>query len=309
MPLPASADRTPHPLDWAKLEAGEAGVPDAVRTGLLDFVAGRMSRRGDRWVKRIERRRTAMLQSDRMVRALVTVGGYDKSEPVTYRHGEIRLGAVVARATKRPIWCRMLFTLADALKPRAALELGTCVGVSSAYIAAGIKPYGGRLVTLEGSHDFSAVAAESMAEIKLAEITTYVPGLFQDTLAGVLTQAGAWDFVFIDGHHDGEATLRYLDQIFPRLAETALVIFDDIRWSPGMERAWDTIVASGRFPLNIDMRELGVCALYPSDRVWRVDLTVDAIRDARAAEAVAQSEVKRAQGAAAETGSASDDGR
>ena len=80
-----------------------------------------------------------------------------------------------------------------------------------------------------------------------------VTGRFQDTLQGVLQERAPVDYAFIDGHHDEHATLRYFDQIHPHLAETALVIFDDVAWSAGMRRAWDALQADERIRTVLDL--------------------------------------------------------
>ena len=185
------------------------------------------------------------------------------------------LGDVVKRASKRPIWCRMLYTLNDKFKPKSVLELGTCVGISTAYLAAALeKNEMGELYTLEGSYDFSETAEANLLGLGLRDRVKFVRGLFDDTLDDVLKKTDSWDYVFIDGHHDGDATWRYLQKIYPNLAEIALVILDDIRWSDDMLRVWEEITASGLFQLYVDFSEVGICIKYPSQEDFRVNITV-----------------------------------
>jgi predicted O-methyltransferase YrrM len=66
--------------------------------------------------------------------------------------------------------------------------------------------------------------------------------------------------VFIDGHHEEHATLAYLERIVPFLSRRGVVILDDIRWSPGMRRAWTAIQNDPRFGLVIDLFQAGLCA-------------------------------------------------
>jgi predicted O-methyltransferase YrrM len=65
--------------------------------------------------------------------------------------------------------------------------------------------------------------------------------------------------VFIDGHHDEQATWDYFNQIEPALADGAVVVFDDIAWSQGMRRVWRRVAADPRMAHACDLRHLGVC--------------------------------------------------
>ncbi|MDV7402650.1 class I SAM-dependent methyltransferase, partial [Arthrospira platensis SPKY1] len=83
---------------------------------------------------------------------------------------------------------------------------------------------------------------------------------FQNTLEGVLKLAQPIDFLFNDGHHDRQAVLNYLEQSLPYLASPAVVVFDDISWSPGMRQAWEQIEQhpNALFTLDLDMIGLAV---------------------------------------------------
>ena len=45
----------------------------------------------------------------------------------------------------------------------------------------------------------------------------------------------------IDGHHDEQATIAYFEKFIPYLSKNSIIVFDDISWSDGMRRAWNTI--------------------------------------------------------------------
>jgi predicted O-methyltransferase YrrM len=62
----------------------------------------------------------------------------------------------------------------------------------------------------------------------------------------------------VDGHHDRDATIGYFNALLPRLAEDAVLVFDDIDWSAGMRDAWRVIRQDGRIRLAVDLAKLGV---------------------------------------------------
>jgi predicted O-methyltransferase YrrM len=152
------------------------------------------------------------------------------------------------------------------IKPNVAVELGTCVGISGAYEAAALKLNGGgQLLTFEGADDAAHIAEDGFRALGLERHTKVIIGRFADTLPGVLqsiTEPIA--YVFIDGHHEEEATLNYYGTIAPRLARRALIVFDDIRWSEGMTRAWRTVCDDPAVQVAIDCGPVGICLRDPA---------------------------------------------
>jgi predicted O-methyltransferase YrrM len=171
------------------------------------------------------------------------------------------IGKTCRRASQPRRWGFLLFRLVRELKPTVCLELGTALGISTAYQAAALElNHHGRIVTLEGAESLALLARENFDRLGLERVAVRI-GRFQDTLGEVLSECAPIDFVFIDGHHDEHATLAYFEQIFPFLSERAVLVFDDIAWSKGMERAWKTIVADKRIQICIDLFKLGICAV------------------------------------------------
>lgn len=137
--------------------------------------------------------------------------------------------------------------------------MGTCVGISAAYQATALRLNGGgRLFTLEGASPLARIATRTLSELGLDQVTV-VQGRFQDTLETVLRENAPVDVVFVDGHHDEQATLRHFEQVRPHLSAGALLVFDDIRWSGGMARAWRAVAESPDTALAVDLGSLGLC--------------------------------------------------
>lgn len=153
-----------------------------------------------------------------------------------------------------------LYLLVREFKPSVAFELGTNVGISSAYQAAALKLNGGgRLITLDASPYRLRLAKRLHERVGLADEVAYRPGLFSDTLEHALEESGPVDYAFIDGHHQYRPTLDYFDMICGRAADGAVFVFDDIVWSSGMKRAWGEIKADRRVAVAADFGTVGVC--------------------------------------------------
>jgi predicted O-methyltransferase YrrM len=216
------------------------------------------------WAERIERLRVEMLNSDA---PLVddTLG-----EPGIYDGGGKTIRAA-CQVSKPPRAAFFLYCLVRAFKSSRVLELGTNVGISSAYLrAAGTRnPDPQQVITLESSRYRQRVAMRLHKELGLGGIG-YVQGLFSETLASVLEEEIQPDFAFIDGHHQFQPTLDYLNQIAACATSGCVVVFDDIDWSEGMKRAWSTISGDQRFSVILDFHTVGVCVFGASGTSQRL---------------------------------------
>lgn len=176
------------------------------------------------------------------------------------------------RVSKPPIAARLMYLLVREFRPARAIELGTNVGISSAYQAAGLQTNGGgRLLTLEASPYRLRLARELHGRIGLRQVD-YRQGLFSETLDDAVADFGPFDFVFIDGHHQYEPTLDYFERVWRRAHDDALFVFDDIRWSEGMERAWAEIRVDPRVRLAVDLYTEGICVVAREPQTERCAL-------------------------------------
>jgi predicted O-methyltransferase YrrM len=155
-----------------------------------------------------------------------------------------------------------LFKLVRHFRPVQCLELGTCLGITAAYIGLGLQLNGaGHLVSIEGCPRLAAIAAENMRSVGLTNVSVYT-GRFQDVLPNLLSTM-MFDFAWIDGHHDHDATLSYFGQIASRGAEDMTIVLDDIAWSAGMKSAWTAIRKSPLVKACATVGGFGICFTSP----------------------------------------------
>jgi len=168
-----------------------------------------------------------------------------------------------AASSKRRSEALFLYGLVRARKPARIVEMGTNVGISSAYLAGAQRAAGvasPRLVTLEG-HTERVETARAMHQRLGLDHVEYVAGNFSDTFEKTLAEHGPFDLAFLDGDHQFEPTLRYFERVLEHVSEDALLVFDDIHWSPGMDRAWSRIRRDERVRFALDVGRMGLCAL------------------------------------------------
>ena len=237
------------------LQVGQPGLPGAAGDGLRRAASLRL-RRGERPAERaIDALRQRLRQSSDTVEVVdYGAGSAGSNAP------ERRVAEIYRRAATGPAWGRFLFGLVRGMKPARVLELGTNLGVGAAHLAAALalnessgSPHG-RLVTLEGAPALAARAAGHLARLGhgVGDDPEFrvrvVVGPFAETLAPTAAGEGPFDLVFIDGHHEAEAALAYLDTLRPHLADGALVVLDDVEPGRDVRRAWDQLTAGPDAP-------------------------------------------------------------
>lgn len=162
---------------------------------------------------------------------------------------------IAASSLKSPKYARLLHRMVQYFQPKNMVELGTSLGITTAYLASANKQ--SKVVTLEGADAIAQIAKQHFQRLQLNNIQLVV-GHFDETLFGVMNEAGKIDFVFVDGNHAFEPTLRYFKTILPYTHADTVMVFDDIHWSAEMEKAWDAIRNDSAVTLSIDLFFMGI---------------------------------------------------
>ena len=187
-------------------------------------------------------------------------------EQIEHRRRELNSGdrSVGRTAAKcSPEQGRFLYYLIQESAADTVLELGTSVGISGAYEASAAARNNGHLTTLEGSPERVEIASETFETLGYENVDI-VEGRFSETLPDVLARLEKIDIALIDGHHEEQATKQYWQDIKPFLADNAVIVFDDIRWSWGMAQAWDWICSDPAFAPLVDIHGYGI-GVYSRD--------------------------------------------
>src|SRR5687767_11054466 len=176
-------------------------------------------------------------------------------------------GSAVSKSTQRKIasiaknaampkkYSQLLFRMVNYYKPNCILELGTSLGITTAYLASA-NP-GAKVITIEGAKAIASKAKENFKTSGLENIQI-IEGDFDQQLSSVISHLSSVDFAFIDGNHRQEPTERYLRQLMPKLHEGSIVVFDDIRWSREMVKTWENIKNLPEVRCSIDLFFLGI---------------------------------------------------
>jgi len=144
----------------------------------------------------------------------------------------------------------MLYRLVMKYKPKTILELGTSLGLGSTYLAkAGKNSF---ITTFEGCSETAAVAKENFSKLKLSNIHQIIADI-DEKLSEYLSEINTLDFVYFDGNHQKNATLKYFNLCKKKAVNESIFYFDDIHWSKGMEEAWAQIKEDEDVRLSVDL--------------------------------------------------------
>lgn len=166
-----------------------------------------------------------------------------------------RICAIVRQSAGKPKSHRLLFRLVRFFQPATVLEAGTSLGLGTLALALGNTNT--QVFTIEGDPSSASLARRLFKKQGLHNITVFT-GSFQEMVPVVFTYANTLDFVFLDGHHEEKATLHYFEMILPHLHKKSVMVFDDIHWSRGMEKAWNTIRNHPHVSLSLDLFRMGL---------------------------------------------------
>jgi len=140
-----------------------------------------------------------------------------------------------------------LLSLAGKCKGCNYVEIGSYIGSSSCFIAAGIKGSGGegRLYCIDTwqNEGMSEGLRDTFDEfqrntVKYKDFIVTLKGTSYKIAESFDKKV---DFLFIDGDHSYEGVKSDVDDWFPKLNNGAIVIFHDIGWAEGVQRVVESV--------------------------------------------------------------------
>lgn len=147
----------------------------------------------------------------------------------------------------------ILYRLVKSYQPKMAIELGTNLGIGLAYMQSATDY---PIKSIEGIPELHEQSEKLLKGLGLKAQTHL--GAFAEMLPQILDSIEKLDVAFIDGDHTYEGTLSYFNVFLPLCHEKSILIFDDIHWSPGMEKAWREIQNHPRITRTLDGYFFGI---------------------------------------------------
>lgn len=183
----------------------------------------------------------------------VTMQDFGAGSRTHFNHATV---ASIAKTSLKPKkYAQLLFRMAQYYKPQTLIELGTSLGITTAYLACAVPQ--SNIISIEGNENVAKVAAQQFKALNFSNIQLKV-AKFQTELPKVVQQVSSVDFAFIDGNHRYEPTVNYFQQLAEKSNNNTLIVIDDIHWSKEMEAAWQTIQQHSAVTLTLDLFFLGI---------------------------------------------------
>lgn len=161
----------------------------------------------------------------------------------------------IAKVAKNKKYASCLARIVKWHQPKVSIELGTCIGLSALY--QNLSYTKGKFHTIEGAQSAFDLAKTNIKKFPESNIEQHL-GNFDQAFPKILNQYEEVDYIFFDGNHTKEATLRYFHEALPKANNNSLFVFDDIHYSKGMEEAWLEIQNHPEVTLTIDLFFIGL---------------------------------------------------
>lgn len=169
------------------------------------------------------------------------------------------ISEIASSALSKPFQCRFMHRLVSYMQPNHVLELGSSLGISTAYLALGNETT--KLTSVEGDPSIASVASNTFQSLNLRNIHLVVSDF--DSYFKTLTDSDKFDLVFLDGHHTYDAVLENVGKILPHVHEKTILIIDDIYWSKEMNRAWRELINLPVVTQSVDAFAFGMLFFSP----------------------------------------------
>lgn len=173
-----------------------------------------------------------------------------------------KLKEIVSSSAVSAKYGRMLHNLVKYYQPEFIIELGTSAGISAAYLATANPAT--RVITIEGDSNIAQIARKTFHELNLKNIEQ-ITDTFENALEHVMKSVSGKLLIFMDGNHQYKCVLNYFQKLKIH-SDECLIIFDDIRWSGGMLKAWKVIRSDPTVNISIDLFFMGIVLLHANIR-------------------------------------------
>lgn len=194
----------------------------------------------------IEKRRKVLEKDNRIIHV---------NDFGTGTSGKKKISDIAKMSLKPAKFSQLLFRIAKEAKANNTLELGTSLGITTAYLASANK--GSKCVTMEGADEIAKIASETFHKLNISNVDI-IAGDINLKLSSVIDEYDKLDFIFIDANHTSKAVLNYFNKCLEKVYDNTILVIDDIHWSKDMEYAWEEIKKNKYTTSTIDLFHLGI---------------------------------------------------
>lgn len=202
-------------------------------------------------IDEIEAIRKAFLKDHSKIRGI----DFGAGSRITKSAGDKTVAMIAKHGISSQKDCIFLSELVKLIQPKTSIELGTSLGIATAYLSKSIRH--GSICTFEGNDELVQKSSTLFRHLNCQNVQL-VKGNIDEKLPSQLTQLDKVDFAIIDANHTYEALLLYFDLLKSKMSDSGVVVIDDIRWSVDMYRGWKKIISDDAVTNSIEFLNKGV---------------------------------------------------
>ncbi len=180
---------------------------------------------------------------------------FKKIENVREQLLDSKIRQIARQETLSSKYTQLLFRLVNHFQPAQIIELGTSLGISTAYMASANSKI--PVITVEDRPEISEIAKKNFEQLELKNIVQ-LSGDAKTLLQSILEKKQELNFIVFNEKHCNEKTLNYFGQCLEKGNESDLFVFTDIHSSTEMRDAWKEIKNNNKVRVTIDLFFMGL---------------------------------------------------
>ena len=173
----------------------------------------------------------------------------------TLKSNKRKVSDIAKKGIAQKKQAEFLYRLLNKFNPKTVVELGTSLGLTTLYFADALPK--ANIYTIEGCPDLVKFSKNLFKEHSATNIVS-INGNFNSELPNLLNKLPQLDFLYVDGNHTYDATMRYFSMVLEKKHAGTILVFDDIYWSADMEKAWKEIYNHPQVTLSLDLFQFGI---------------------------------------------------
>jgi len=158
---------------------------------------------------------------------------------------------------------QLVHRLVSDLKPGNIIELGSCRGITTAYLAKAAPE--ASVINIERYSETLSITREVLQKLNIHNVEL-LSGNVDELLPELIRGIPELDFILIDGNHPREAILNYFKSCLPKMSKHSVMVFEDIYRSREMKSAWEEIKSNPEVSVTIDLFWIGLVFVRRAQR-------------------------------------------
>jgi predicted O-methyltransferase YrrM len=151
--------------------------------------------------------------------------------------------------------------------PELIIELGTSLGLTTNILSNSTTH---KVITVEGCPNIHKKALENFRLWNNKNIEAINSDF--DSFIQSLENQPKKCFIYIDGNHSKQATLRYVEQLWSKIPAGSIMVLGDIYWSRDMSMAWSQLTVPQDNTYTVDLFHVGILFKHQGcvGQHWRI---------------------------------------